>query len=121
MKTTRTLLLFLAALALTACSSDPQWADEEAHEKTVELQESSAPLIMAMGRWNRREAALPRNGRFFDGLMTFSARGTFTGFAQMANSGTRHHRRRGAIYGLAGCGGREWHVHGHMATGMGKE
>ena len=35
MKQKMALLFSLVALVLTACSSDPQWADPEAHEKTV--------------------------------------------------------------------------------------
>ena len=36
MKIWRNILLMTAAiLSLVSCSSDPQWADEEAHEKTV--------------------------------------------------------------------------------------
>jgi hypothetical protein len=41
---------FLAPLALAACSSDPEWADPEAHEKTMELQERYAPLLV--GTWH---------------------------------------------------------------------
>ena len=50
MKPTKALILFLAPLALAACSSDPEWADLEAHEKTVELQERYAPLLV--GTWH---------------------------------------------------------------------
>ena len=50
MKPTKALILFLAPLALAACSSDPKWADPEAHEKTMELQERYAPLLV--GTWH---------------------------------------------------------------------
>ena len=50
MKPTKALILFLAPLALAACSSDPEWADPEAHEKTMELQERYAPLLV--GTWH---------------------------------------------------------------------
>ena len=51
MKTTKALLLFLAAFAMTACSSDePRYTDPEAHEKTVQLNEKYAPLMV--GTWH---------------------------------------------------------------------
>ena len=50
MKTTKALFLFLAAFALTACSSDPEWADPEAHEKTIQLNEKYGPLMI--GTWH---------------------------------------------------------------------
>ena len=52
MKTTKALLLFLAAFAMTACSSDePRYTDPEAHEKTVQLNEKYAPLMV--GTWQK--------------------------------------------------------------------
>ena len=74
MKTTRTILLFLAAFAMTACSSDPQWVDEEAHENTEQLRELYTPIIV--GTWHVEY--IKDKGRFFERL-TFSADGTFTG------------------------------------------
>ena len=74
MKTTRTILLFLAAFAMTACSSDPQWVDEEAHEKTEQLRKQYTPIIA--GTWHVEY--VKDKGRFFERL-TFSADGTFTG------------------------------------------
>ena len=74
MKTTKALLLFLAAFALTACSSDPQWADPEAHEKTELLRKQYAPVIT--GTWHVEY--VKDKWRFFERL-TFSADGTFTG------------------------------------------
>ena len=74
MKPTKALFLFLVALALTACSSDPQWADEEAHEKTEQLRKQYTPIIA--GTWHVEY--IKDKGRFFERL-TFSADGTFTG------------------------------------------
>ena len=74
MKTTRTILLFLAAFAMTACSSDPQWVDEEAHENTEQLRELYTPIIV--GTWHVEY--IKDKGRFFERL-TFSADGTFMG------------------------------------------
>ena len=82
MKPTKALILFLAPLALAACSSDPEWADLEAHEKTVELQERYAPLLV--GTWHVER--IGEKQRYFEKL-TFSdsrndivgCRGTFTG------------------------------------------
>ena len=82
MKPTKALILFLAPLALAACSSDPEWADPEAHEKTMELQERYAPLLV--GTWHVER--IGEKQRYFEKL-TFSdsrndivgCRGTFTG------------------------------------------
>ena len=82
MKPTKALILFLAPLALAACSSDPEWADPEAHEKTMELQERYAPLLV--GTWHVER--IGEKQRYFEKL-TFSdsrndivgSRGTFSG------------------------------------------
>ena len=74
MKPTKALFLFLVALALTACSSDPQWVDPEAHEKTEQLRKQYTPIIA--GTWHVEY--VKDKGRFFERL-TFSADGTFTG------------------------------------------
>jgi len=74
MKPTKALFLFLVALALTACSSDPQWADPEAHEKTEQLRKQYTPIIA--GTWHVEY--VKDKGRFFERL-TFSADGSFTG------------------------------------------
>ena len=74
MKPTKALFLFLAALALTACSSDPQWVDPEAHEKTEQLRKQYTPIIA--GTWHVEY--VKDKGRFFERL-TFSVDGTFTG------------------------------------------
>lgn len=74
MKQKMALLFFLAALALTACSSDPQWADPEAHEKTEQLREQYTPFIV--GTWHY-EKTLEKQ-RAFEQL-TFNADGTLSG------------------------------------------
>lgn len=71
-KTIITILLALVSLA--SCSSDPQWADEEAHEKTEQLRKQYTPIIA--GTWHVEY--IKDKGRFFERL-TFSADGTFTG------------------------------------------
>ena len=71
-KTIITILLALVALA--SCSSDPQWADEEAHEKTEQLRKQYTPIIA--GTWHVEY--IKDKGRFFERL-TFSADGTFMG------------------------------------------
>ena len=57
MKQKMALLFSLVALVLTACSSDPQWADPEAHEKTVELNEQYGPLMA--GTWHYEKIGAP--------------------------------------------------------------
>ena len=71
-KTIITILLALVSLA--SCSSDPQWADEEAHEKTEQLRKQYTPIIA--GTWHVEY--IKDKGRFFERL-TFSADGSFTG------------------------------------------
>ena len=74
MKQKMALLFSLVALVLTACSSDPQWADPEAHEKTVELNEQYGPLMA--GTWHYEK--IGERQRYFERL-TFNEDGTFTG------------------------------------------
>ena len=74
-KTIITILLALVALA--SCSSDPQWADEEAHEKTEQLRKQYTPIIA--GTWHVEY--VKDKGHFFERL-TFSADGTFTGMSK---------------------------------------
>lgn len=75
MKLWRIILVMTAAmLSLASCSSDPQWADEEAHEKTNLLRQQYAPIIVGM--WHVEY--VKEKGRFFERL-TFNADGTFTG------------------------------------------
>ena len=75
MKTTRTILLFLAAFSLASCGSDePRYADPEAHEKTVQLNEQYGPLMV--GTWHYEN--ISDTQRYFERL-TFQADGTLTG------------------------------------------
>ena len=71
-KTIITILLALVSLA--SCSSDPKWADQDAHEKTEQLRKQYTPIIA--GTWHVEY--VKEKGRFFEWL-TFSADGTFTG------------------------------------------
>lgn len=74
MKQKMALLFSLVALVLTACSSDPQWADPEAHEKTVELNDQYGPLMA--GTWHYEK--IGERQRYFERL-TFNADGTLSG------------------------------------------
>ena len=71
-KTIITILLALVSLA--SCSSDPQWADEEAHEKTEQLQKQYGPMMI--GTWYYEN--ISDTERFFERL-TFNADGTLSG------------------------------------------
>lgn len=64
----------LAALSLVSCSSDPELADPEAHEKTEQLREQYAPFIV--GTWHY-EKTLEKQ-RAYEQL-TFNADGTLSG------------------------------------------
>ena len=64
----------LAAFSLASCSSEPEWADPEAHEKTVQLQEQYGPMLV--GTWHFER--IGERQRFFEQL-TFKADGTLTG------------------------------------------
>ena len=76
MKKKQTILTALLALAaLTSCSSDPQWADPEAHEKTELLQKQYGPLLV--GTWHYEQVTDKQ--RFFEQL-TFQEDGTLTGY-----------------------------------------
>ena len=74
MKLWRIAFVVLAAFSLASCSSDPQWADPEAHEKTEQLRQQYAPIIA--GTWHVEY--VKEKSRFFEQL-TFNADGTFTG------------------------------------------
>ncbi|WP_154653036.1 hypothetical protein [Segatella albensis] len=51
MKQAKLLFLLIAALAFASCDSDkPRYADPEAHEKTVKLNEQYEPLMV--GTWH---------------------------------------------------------------------
>ena len=67
--------MVLAVFFLASCTSDePQWADPEAHEKTVQLQEQYGPLLV--GTWYLER--IGERQRFFERL-TFESDGTLTG------------------------------------------
>ena len=75
MKHTKLLFLLIAALAFVSCGSDePRYADPEAHEKTVQLNEQYGPLIV--GTWHYEN--ISDTQCFFERL-TFQADGTLTG------------------------------------------
>ena len=78
MNQTKLFFLLIVALAFASCGSDePRYADPEAHEKTVQLNEQYGPLMV--GTWHyenisdtqryfsrgqqRREAQLPATDR----------------------------------------------------------
>ena len=68
-------MIMLATLSLTSCnSSEPEWADSEAHEKTEQLREQYTPFIL--GTWHY-ERVLEKK-RAFEQL-TFNADGTLSG------------------------------------------
>lgn len=68
-------IMMFTVFSLASCSSDkPQWADPEAHEKTMQLQEQYGPLLV--GTWNFER--IGERQRFFERL-TFESDGTLTG------------------------------------------
>ena len=75
MKYWRNILVMTAAiLSFVSCSSDPQWVDEEAHEKTELLQKQYGPMMI--GTWYYEN--ISDTERFFEQL-TFNADGTLSG------------------------------------------
>ena len=75
MKQAKLLFLLIAALAFASCGSDePRYADPEAHEKTVQLNEQYGPLMV--GTWHYEN--ISDTQRYFE-LLTFQADGTLTG------------------------------------------
>jgi hypothetical protein len=76
MKLWRNILVMTAAmLSLASCGSDePRYADPEAHEKTVQLNEQYGPIIV--GTWYYEN--ISDTQRYFERL-TFQADGTLTG------------------------------------------
>ena len=64
----------LAVFSLASCSSDPEWADPEAHEKTERLREQYGPLLVGTWYFER----IGERQRFFERL-TFESDGTLTG------------------------------------------
>ena len=75
MKLWRNFFVMTAAmLSLASCSSDPQWTDPEAHEKTEQLRKQYAPLMV--GTWHYEN--IGETQRYFERL-TFQAEGTLMG------------------------------------------
>ncbi|MBO7120255.1 MAG: hypothetical protein J6W03_08055 [Bacteroidaceae bacterium] len=64
----------IACFMLFSCSSEPEWADPEAHEKTEQLREQYTTLIV--GTWHYE--SISERQRVFEQL-TFKADGTFSG------------------------------------------
>ena len=68
-------MMMVTALSLTSCSSsEPEWADPEAHKKTEQLREQYTPFIV--GTWHYEKAFEKK--RAFEQL-TFNADGTLSG------------------------------------------
>ena len=75
LKQAKPLFLLIATLAFASCGSDePRYADPEAHEKTVQLNEQYGPLMV--GTWHYEN--ISDTQRYFERL-TFQADGTLTG------------------------------------------
>lgn len=75
MKSWRIIIAMTAAvLSLTSCSSEPEYADPEAHEKSVQLKEQYEPLVI--GTWHYEK--IGDSQRYYEEL-TFHADGTLTG------------------------------------------
>ena len=71
----RNIFVMAAAISFASCSSSElEYADAEAHEKTVALQEKYVPLIV--GSWYKE--SINDKHRFYEQL-TFNADGTLTG------------------------------------------
>ena len=76
MKKLTIITTIIALLALASCgSSEPEWADPEAHEKTEQLRNQYTPLIA--GTWHYEH--IGDRQRFFERL-TFQEDGTLTGY-----------------------------------------
>jgi len=67
-------MTMVAALSLVSCSSDPEYADQEAYEKTEQLRQQYTPFII--GTWHY-EKSLDKQ-RAFEQL-TFNVDGTLNG------------------------------------------
>ena len=75
MKLWRIAFMMLTAFSIASCGSDePRYADPEAHEKTVQLNEQYGPLMV--GTWHHEN--ISDTQRYFERL-TFQADGTLTG------------------------------------------
>lgn len=77
----------LAASSFASCTSDPEWADPEAHEKTVQLQKQYEPLtfeadgtLTGMRRWQvRRTVTVDGREMLTDWENIPEENGTFVG------------------------------------------
>ena len=75
MNQAKLLFLLIAAFAVASCGSDePRYADPEAHEKTVQLNEQYGLLMV--GTWHYED--ISDTQRYFERL-TFQTDGTLTG------------------------------------------
>ena len=75
MKTRTVISLLVVTLAFASCGSDePRYADPEAHEKTVKLNEQYGPLMV--GTWHYEN--ISDTQRYFERL-TFQTDGTLSG------------------------------------------
>ena len=54
--------LLVSIIGLAACSSEPQWADPVAHEKTEQLQKQYGPMMV--GTWHYEK--IGESQRFFE-------------------------------------------------------
>ena len=68
------LILVIVAAFFYSCSNEPEYADPEAHERTLELREQYVPKLI--GTWHIER--ISEKQRFFEQL-TFNADGTLTG------------------------------------------
>ena len=68
------LIPVIVAAFLYSCSNEPDYADPEAHERTLELREQYVPKLI--GTWHIER--ISEKQRFFEQL-TFNADGTLTG------------------------------------------
>ena len=101
MNQTKLFFLLIVALAFASCGSDePRYADPEAHEKTVQLNEQYGPLMV--GTWHYEN--ISDTQRYFERL-TFQADGTLTGMRKWQT------RKPVTI-----DGGTERHVHRDVAA-----
>ena len=83
MKQAKLLFLLIVALAFASCGSDePRYADPEAHEKTVQLDEKYAPLMV--GTWHYEK--IGERHRYFERL-TFKDDGSKEQYTDWQNAG----------------------------------
>ena len=98
MKQAGLLFLLIVALAFASCGSDePRYADPEAHEKTVQLNEQYGPLMV--GTWHYEN--ISDTQRYFE-CLTFQAEDSGDGFvieAEVILHDEEHILRRREILG----------------------